>query len=305
MGKLFFNIPLNLTIMPYHLYLLLTALLHAAAPICLPAQSASDEMAIRAFTREYMAAYNRQDIPALITMYTADAITIAGNADTIRETEEEITNRYMDVFTRYDGALLMRHIDLNWSDAQQAWVARGTYEGYGATYVYDIPYHGVTAYANTMVEEDGRWKIARSVVTPLVRTLVYQEVEDFAEWNSVLRGFLHQTGVLTHEIGTLQNAPGIDMFRRFGYSVYVAPVGLHFAGHLAAGEVERQVDDCLVIRLPQLDAVSLHILLEQAVGDVGENAAQRADEFGQVVLHEGGPDLLHDGADLADGGGSA
>jgi ketosteroid isomerase-like protein len=143
----------------------LSALIHAAAPICLPAQSAGDEMAIRAFTREYMAAYNRQDIPALVAMYTADAIVILGGSNTISG-REEMTNRYIDAFTRNDGTLLMRHIDLNWSDAQQAWVARGTYEGYGATYVYDTPYHGVTAYANTMVQEDGRWKIARSVVTP-------------------------------------------------------------------------------------------------------------------------------------------
>jgi len=173
----------------------------------LRAQLASDEMAIRAFTRAYMAAYNRQDIAALVAMETADAIAILGGSDTISG-GEEMAKRYEDRFTRYDGTLLMRHIDLNWSDAQQAWVARGTYEGYGATYVYDIPYHGVTAYANTMVQEDGRWKIAHSVVTFPVRTMVYQEVEDFAEWNSALQGFLRQTNVLTHEIGTLHNVPG-------------------------------------------------------------------------------------------------
>lgn len=189
------------------LFLLLAALLYTAPATNLQAQSASDEMAIRAFTRAYMAAYNRQDIPTLIAMHTADAISIVGGSDTIRGADD-MARRFEDRFTRYDGTLLMRHTGLNWSDAQHAWVAVGIYEGYGATYVYDIPYHSLTAYANTMVQEDGRWKIARSVATPLVRTLVYQEVEDFAEWNSVLRGFLHQTNVLTHEIGTLQNAPG-------------------------------------------------------------------------------------------------
>ncbi len=193
--------------MQHYLPLLLAAFLHTAAPICLSAQSAGEEMAIRAFTREYMAAYNRQDIAALVAMHTADAIAILGGSNTIRG-GEEMAKRYEDSFIRNDGTLLMRHIRLNWSDEQQAWVAVGTYEGYGATYVYDIPYHGVTAYANTMVEEDGRWKIARSVVTSPVRTLVYQEVNDFSEWNSVLRSFLHQTNVLTHETGALQNAPG-------------------------------------------------------------------------------------------------
>ncbi|HMO40470.1 MAG TPA: DUF4440 domain-containing protein [Saprospiraceae bacterium] len=185
----------------------LLAIFYAVSPVHLAAQSASEEMSIRAFTRAYMAAYNRQDIAALVPMHTADVSVILRGSDTIRG-GEALAKRYEDSFTRHDGTLLMRHIGLNWSDEQQAWVAVGTYEGYGATYVYDIPYHGVTAYANTMVEEDGRWKIARSVVTSLVRTLVYQEVADFSEWNSVLRGFLHQTNVLTHEIGTLQNAPG-------------------------------------------------------------------------------------------------
>ena len=185
----------------------LLAVLLGCTPILLPAQSVSDEMAIRAFTREYMAAYNRQDIPALIAMHTPDVVAIVGGSDTLRGAED-LARRLEDRFTRYEGTLLMRHIELNWSDAQQAWVARGTYEGYGATYVYDIPYHGVSAYANTMVQEDGHWKIARSVVTSPVRTMVYQEVEDFAEWNSALQGFLRQTNVLTHEIGTLHNAPG-------------------------------------------------------------------------------------------------
>ena len=184
----------------------LSALICAAAPIHLAAQPPSDEMAIRAFTREYMAAYNRQDIAVLVAMHTTDAIAIMGGSDTIRG-GEALAKRYEDRFTRYDGTLLMRHIGLNWSEEQQAWVAVGTYEGYGATYVYDTPYHGLTAYANTMVQQDGRWKIARSVVTPLVRTLVYQEVDDFAEWNAVLRGFLHQASVLAHEIGTLHNGP--------------------------------------------------------------------------------------------------
>ncbi len=184
----------------------LSAFICAVAPTHLAAQSAADEMAMRAFTREYMAAYNRQDIAALVAMHTAEAIVILGGSDTIQG-GEAMAKRYEDSFTRNDGTLLMRHIGLNWSDEQQAWVAVGTYEGYGATYVYDIPYHGVTAYANTMVQQDGRWKITLSVATPLVRTLVYQEVDDFAEWNSVLRGFLHHTSVLAHEIGTLQNAP--------------------------------------------------------------------------------------------------
>jgi ketosteroid isomerase-like protein len=189
------------------LFYCLLAIFYAASPVHLAAQSASEEMSIRTFTREYMTAYNRQDITALVAMHTADAIAILERSDTVRG-GEALAKRYEDRFIRYEGTLLMRHMGLNWSDEQQAWVAVGTYEGYGATYVYDIPYHRVTAYANTMVEENGRWKIARSVVTSPVRTLVYQEVEDFSEWNSVLRGFLHQTNVLTHEIGTLQNAPG-------------------------------------------------------------------------------------------------
>lgn len=161
---------------------------------------------MRALAREYMEAYNRQDIPALLALHTPDAMIITGDSDTISG-REQMAKRYEDCFTRYDGALLMRYIDLNWSDEQQAWVARGIYEGYGATYVYDILYHGVTAYTNTIVEEDGRWRIARSTVTPLVRTMVYQKVKNAAEWKSALLSLMHGTGVLTHEMGVLQNAP--------------------------------------------------------------------------------------------------
>lgn len=193
--------------MQYSTSLLVATLLQVVIPCCLQAQSASNEYALRNFTREYMAAYNRQDIDALVAMHTSDAVVIVGGRDTIQG-GDALAKRYEDRFVRYDGTLLMRHVDLNWSEEQQAWVARGFFEGFGSSYVYDIPYHGRTAYAHTMAEEDGHWKIARSVVSPLVRTLVYQEVADVAEWSSVLRGFLHHSGVLTHEIGELPNAPG-------------------------------------------------------------------------------------------------
>ena len=165
----------------------------------LQAQSGTDEQAMRAFAREFMAAYNRQDVTALQAMYTSDAVSIV---DSIAfNGADRIAQLYTDQFIRKDATLLVRQIGMTWSDAQQAIVATGTYEIFGATYVYDIPFQQTTAYRNTMVQENGQWKIARSMVTQPVKTIVYQKVGGLTEWNSSLTGALYGSGVLSVEVG--------------------------------------------------------------------------------------------------------
>ena len=180
----------------------LTAFLCAASIIgTLQAQSATDEQAMRAFARDFMAAYNRQDVTALQAMYTTDAVSISREGIATNGADR-IAQLFTDRFIRQDVTLLVRQIGMTWSDAQQALVATGTYEDYGVTYVYDIPIRHKTAYRNTMVRENGQWKIARSVVTPLVKTLVYQRIGGLAEWKSALTGALDGSGVLSVDIGT-------------------------------------------------------------------------------------------------------
>ncbi len=173
--------------------------------INLQGQSATEEQALRAFARDYMAAYNRQDVPALQAMYTNDAVSMVNG--TVLEGAEKIAQSFTDRFIREDITLLVRPVGLNWSDAQHAWVATGMYESFGRTYVYDIPLQQKTAYSNTMIEENGQWKIARSVVTRLVKTMVYQKNVDPAEWKSALTNALQGSGVLNMESGHAQGDP--------------------------------------------------------------------------------------------------
>ena len=169
----------------------------------LQAQSATDEQAMRAFARDFMAAYNRQDVTALQAMYTTDAVSISPEGTTTNGADR-IAQLFTDRFIRNDATLLVRQIGMTWSDAQQALVATGTYESYGVTYVYDIPIRQKTAYRNTMVQENGQWKIARSWVTDIAKTFVYQRVGDPMAWKSALTGALHGSGILSIDISTPQ-----------------------------------------------------------------------------------------------------
>lgn len=187
--------------------LLLAAFLCAASLTgTLQGQSATDEQAIRVFVRDFMNAYNRQDAAALKVLFTADAVTITPDGDSTRGADQ-IAQRFEDQFVRNDVTLLIRQIGLTWSDAQHALVTTGTYESYGTTYVYDIPFRKTTAYRNTMVQENGQWKIARSVVTLPVKTFVYQKSGDPAAWKSALTDALNGSGVLTIDIGTPHGNP--------------------------------------------------------------------------------------------------
>ncbi len=205
--------------------LLLTPFLCAASVTgTLQAQSATDEVAMRAFARDFMAAYNRQDETALQAMYTTDAVSISPEG-TSTNGADRIAQLFADQFIKNDVTLLVRQVGMTWSDAQQSWVAIGTYESYGVTYVYDIPIRKKTAYRNTMVQENGQWKIARSVVTEMVKTLVHQKTGDPAAWQSALTGALHGSAVLGMNMGTppgdpstayaLLEWPSLDVARAF------------------------------------------------------------------------------------------
>jgi ketosteroid isomerase-like protein len=127
----------------------------------LQAQSVNDEMELLAFTRRFMAAYNAQDHAALGKMYTDDAVRVDQEGKEIKGTDN-IAAYFAEQFRKNNATLLLKQTDINWSDAQHAWVAKGNYEVYGRTYVYDIAIDIVGSYANAMQKKDGVWKIAKS-----------------------------------------------------------------------------------------------------------------------------------------------
>jgi ketosteroid isomerase-like protein len=141
--------------------ILLLAVLICLAGGNIQAQSVNDEQELQAFARRYMAAYNAQDHAAIGKMYTDDAVRIDQQGKQITGAEN-IAKYFQEQFIKNNATLLIRQTGINWSDAEHAWVAKGNYEVYGKTIVYDIPINIVGSYANAMQKKDGEWKIAKS-----------------------------------------------------------------------------------------------------------------------------------------------
>lgn len=142
----------------------------------LQAQSVNDELELQAFTRRFMAAYNAQDHEAIQKMYTDDAVRIDQEGKQINGAEN-IANYFAEQFRKNNATLLLKHIGINWSDAEHAWVVRGNYEVYGKTIVYDIPINNEGSYANAMQKKDGEWKIAKQWLTPPDMSKIKDEIQ--------------------------------------------------------------------------------------------------------------------------------
>lgn len=175
----------------------------------LQAQSASDEFEMLAFTRAFLAAYNQQDEQALQNMYAKDAVRIDPAGKEISGADK-IADYFAQQFIKSNTTLLLRPSSIYWSDYEHAFVAKGTYEIFGRTHVYDIQIHDSGTYTNTMTKVNGEWKIARSVLTPYVKVMIHHQVKDFAEWKSVFdqrQGERRAAGELNSETGTLHDDP--------------------------------------------------------------------------------------------------
>ena len=131
----------------------------------LHAQSEADEAGIRAFTEKFVKAYNSQDVETLQKMYMNDAVRIDPEGNKM-EGADKIAAHFKDGFIKNNVTLKVEHKGLNWSDAEHAFIASGTYEVKGAQVVYDIEIHDTGSYSNTMIKEKGGdWKIAKTVLT--------------------------------------------------------------------------------------------------------------------------------------------
>jgi uncharacterized protein len=130
------------------------------------AQSATDEADMQTFARQFMAAYNSGDHTAIGKMYTDDAVRIDQEGKEIRGAAN-ITAFFAEQFRLNNATLLLKQSGLKWSNSLHAYMANGSYEVYGITNVYDIKVHFSGAYANTMLKQNGKWKITKSVLSPL------------------------------------------------------------------------------------------------------------------------------------------
>ncbi len=123
------------------------------------------EAEMLAFTEKFMNAYNQEDVETIQSMYLDDAVRIDTAGQEIKGAAN-IAAIFKKTFIHNKTTLTLKHSSIHWADYQHGFVAKGTYEIKGATYVYDIPIHTTGKYANTMFKEkDGTWKIAQSVLT--------------------------------------------------------------------------------------------------------------------------------------------
>ncbi len=169
----------------------------------------TNEHAMQAFARDYMAAYNQQNVDALKSMYS-EYVTRIDQAGEKMVGADQVVNYLSEQFRLNNATLLLRQRSVHWSDAEHAWVARGTYEIYGITNVYDIEVHTTGVYTNTMIQDKDQWKIAQTVLTPIVKIMVHHQVEDFAKWKSNFAAKAEMrsaAGEISSEFGTLHDDP--------------------------------------------------------------------------------------------------
>ena len=174
-------------------------------------QSVNDEFEIQNLTRNFMTAYNKQDLTALKEMYSEYAVRIDQEKNEMTGANK-IIDFFKQGFIKNTTTLYLKHSSLRWSDAEHAFIARGTYEIIGKTNVYDINIHTKGVYTNTMIKNKDKWKIAKSVLSPIVKVVVYQEVEDFGKFKSNFENGLpmrQSAGEVSEEMGTLHEQPNM------------------------------------------------------------------------------------------------
>jgi ketosteroid isomerase-like protein len=177
----------------------------------LHSQAVNDELVIQELTRDFMSAYNNQDHKTLRGMYSEYATRIDQENNKMTGADE-IINFFKQGFINNNNTLILKHSNLTWSDAEHGFIAHGTYEVTGKTHVYDIKINTKGAYANTLIKDKGKWKIANSVLSPIAKVIITQEVKDFAKFKSNFEEGLSMrlsAGELSEEMGTLHEQPNM------------------------------------------------------------------------------------------------
>jgi ketosteroid isomerase-like protein len=174
-------------------------------------QTIEDELEIKEFTRNFMTAYNQQDLTEFKEMYLEDAVRIDQGKNEMTGVDNIIAF-FKQRFFQENTTLYLKYSSLSWSDAEHAFIAHGTYEMIGKTHVYDIEINTKGTYANTMIKDKDKWKIGKTVLSPIVKVIVTQEVKDFAKFKFNFEQGLSMrmsAGEVSEEIGTLHEQPNM------------------------------------------------------------------------------------------------
>ena len=188
------------------LSLLLAVLFITAFSSHLKAQTADAE--IQVLTRQFQDAYNKEDAKAIKAMYTADAVRVEVDGKTTNGAEG-VKAIYETQFKNGDATVLINSVNVVSQNNTNA-TATGTFHVNGKTVKGDkIDLTG--AYTNTLVKQNGQWKISKTVLNNLVKTIVTHKVADWAKWKEGFDSFKQQRldgGELSYEVGTLNDDPG-------------------------------------------------------------------------------------------------
>ncbi len=143
-------------------------LLFTATSFEIQAQSAADEASAQAFARSFETAYNQENLGAIRGMYTEYAVRIdkEGRKMTGRD---QIAAYFAEQFRDNNATLLINQIELTWSERENAWVTGGTFAVFSNTGKFEFEVPEMGEYSNVMTQDNGQWKIARSVLTPFAR----------------------------------------------------------------------------------------------------------------------------------------
>lgn len=138
--------------------LLAVALLCAAFTQHAQAQDVDQELA--AFSKQFEAAFNKEDHVTLQSFYTTDAIRVAKDGTSI--TGAEAIGAFLaEQFKGADLTLTLTQTLVSWSDANHAYITKGAYQAKGVN-VQGAPMAFSGTYSNIMLKENGAWKISRS-----------------------------------------------------------------------------------------------------------------------------------------------
>jgi len=119
---------------------------------------------INALAKRYENAYNHKDAKALKWMYTKNAVRVAVDGSTT--TGNDAISDSLAVFFKHSKVMIEIKVDTTVQESDGSITATGSYHVSGTTDKGEkIDMNGL--YNNTIVKEDDKWKIAKSVLTSM------------------------------------------------------------------------------------------------------------------------------------------
>ena len=156
---------------------------------------------------KYQMAFTNEDDVALKNLLTKDCVRVEGSGKTYNGADA-IQARFIEVFNGGPSSIIIKVANVVMQNSENA-TATGIYHISGKTIKgEDIDRRG--AFNNTIVKEAGHWKISKLVLTPLVKTMVYHKVADFAKWKTVfdsMQAMRLASGELSYDVSTLSDDP--------------------------------------------------------------------------------------------------